>query len=105
MNCKFLFVTSGLSNGKAAIQNTGNAGTNYHCRDSNNYIRPIEANIEDNCIYDYEVVLDSDNICSYRIAIKADNGLYWKLGGSDNKFIKATGTSPVYFDVFPLESD
>ena len=96
--CRFKFVTSGLPDGKAAIQN--NAGTNYFCRDSQgSNIRPLEADIEDNCIYDYEVLLDSDDIYSYRIALKADNGLYWNLGGSDGKFIRAKGTSPVYFDV------
>lgn len=95
------FVTSGLSDGQVAIKNKN--GDKYYCPDSKSNIRPVEMdNAADNCIYDYKVVFKSDSandICSYSIALKANNGLYWTLGGFDSKFIRATSQSPDYFDV------
>ena len=95
---KVKFVTSELPCRRAAIQN--HPGTYYFCRDpnSNNYIKELERDIENNTI-----LLGSD-IHNYSIALKANNGKNWDLGGSDGKFIRATGRSPVYFDVLQPNS-
>ena len=94
------FVTSVVPKFRAAIENR--QGTHYFCRDpSNNDIKEIYPVSEPppNCIYHYRVLLDSDNPHNYSISMRADNDKFWDLGGSDGKFIRATGERPVYFEV------
>ena len=97
--CKFKLVILGR---KVAIQN--DAGTNYFCHvQSGNssidvYIRPVESTIKDSCKFNYRLKLDPDNICGARIALKADNGLYWTvLAQNSVNYIRPLATSPVYF--------
>ena len=97
MFCRFNFVTSNLSNGKVSFQtNDGN----YFNLAASNYIRPNANSVNSSSEFDFIFESDPHRKRGARIAIKANNGLYWT---AVNRFVKAEGTSPVYFDIYPIE--
>lgn len=97
MFCRFNFVTTNLAEGKVSFQtNDGN----YFNRSAGNYIVPNEKSIVSSSEFEFIFESDPHRQRGARIALKANNGLYWTVEA--DRFIKAEGTKPVYFDIYPV---
>ena len=97
MFCRFNFVTTNLAEGKVSFQtNDGN----YFNLASGNYIMPNQKSIVNSSEFDFILESDSQRKRGARIAVRAINGLYWAVV---DRYIKAEGTKPAYFDIHPIE--
>lgn len=97
MFCRFNFVTTNLAEGKVSFQ-TNNG--NYFNRSAGNFIMPNEKSIVNSSEFEFIFESDPNRKRGARIALKANNGLYWTVA---DRFIKAEGTKPVYFDIYPVD--
>ena len=98
--CRFNFVTSSLPNGKVSFQNMALNVSNYFNLTTDNYIRANANSITASSEFDFIFESDLHRKRGARIALKANNGLYWTVV---DKFVKAEATSPVYFDIYPVD--
>ena len=95
--CRFNFVTSQLPEGRALFQtNDGN----YFNLAANNFIQPSMKSI--NTTSEFKFIYESDRggKRGARIALKASNDMYWTVV---DKYVKAQSSTPVYFDIYPIE--
>lgn len=95
--CRFNFVTTNLTNGKASFQLSNG---NYFNLTKNNYIQPGGNICNASSEFDFIFESDSGRKRGARIALKGYNGLYWTVV---EKYVKAESTKPVYFDIYPIE--
>ena len=98
MFCRFDFVTSRLPYGKVLLQI--HFSGKYFNVTSNDYIRPTNGSNISSAEFDFIMESDPHRKKGARIALKARNGLYC---AAEDKYIKASSSTPVFFDIYPLD--
>lgn len=96
--CKFNFVTSKLSQGKVLFQTNSEE---YFNVSSSNYVQPKGGANLTGAEFDFIMRSDLDRKSSARIALRAVNSLY--LSVTDDYFVKASSSKPVYFYIYPID--